>query len=214
MLNLTPEDVKGKRIIDIGSYNVNGSFRPIFESWKPAEYVGVDIAEGPGVDVVCTAEETLAKFGPESFDMVISTEMIEHTRNWRKVISNFKNLCKPGGVILVTTRSYGSHYHAYPNDFWRYEADDFKNIFSDLIINKIDTDPVDPGVVIKATKPAGFKEIDLSNYKLYSIVTGQKMIDIDDKTLEAFYSNFNRYDKVKDIFRNIYNFIFGEKKVI
>ena len=62
MLNLTPEDVKGKRIIDIGSYNVNGSFRPILESWKPAEYVGVDIAEGPGVDVVCTAEETLAKF--------------------------------------------------------------------------------------------------------------------------------------------------------
>ena len=31
--------------------------------------MGIDLEEGPGVDIVCNAEEVLDKFGPESFDV-------------------------------------------------------------------------------------------------------------------------------------------------
>ena len=42
--NLNLEEIKGKKIIEVGAYDVNGSLRPIIESWKEtAEYVGVDI---------------------------------------------------------------------------------------------------------------------------------------------------------------------------
>ena len=45
--NLTFEEVTGKKIIEIGSYDVNGSLRPIIEAWgNPDEYVGVDIIDG------------------------------------------------------------------------------------------------------------------------------------------------------------------------
>ena len=69
--NMSRDEIKGKRIVDIGSCDVNGSLRPIFESWHPSEYIGVDIREGPNVDVMCNAENLVEKFGQEQFDVVI-----------------------------------------------------------------------------------------------------------------------------------------------
>ena len=63
--NLNLEEIKGKKIIEVGAYDVNGSLRPIIESWaEPAEYIGVDIVRGPGVDVVCMAERMINVFVP------------------------------------------------------------------------------------------------------------------------------------------------------
>jgi hypothetical protein len=55
---LKPEDVHGKSVFEVGSYNENGSVRPFVESLKPKEYVGSDIKKGPGVDVVCDISST------------------------------------------------------------------------------------------------------------------------------------------------------------
>lgn len=188
--NLTKEEVKGKRIIEVGSYDVNGSLRPVIESWNPAKYVGVDIEKGPGVDIVCSAEDMIEKFGKESFDIVISTELLEHVKDWTKIISNIKNTCKPNGGILITTRSYGSSYHAYPYDFWRYEVEDMENIFSDCIIEKLEKDRLSPGVFMKAKKPNGFVEKDLSNYELYSIIVNKRVKEIDEKSLKNFQKKY------------------------
>jgi predicted SAM-dependent methyltransferase len=173
--NLTGDEVEGRRVVEIGSYDVNGSLRPFIESLKPSEYVGVDIKKGPGVDIVCRAENTLERFGEESFDVVISTELLEHVRDWRKVISNMKNICKPNGLILITTRSKGFPYHAYPYDFWRYELPDMKHIFSDCNIVNLKSDMETPGVFIKARKPGKFLETDLSNYELYSVIEKRRV---------------------------------------
>jgi len=185
--NLTREEVRGKRVIEIGSCDVNGGLRPIIESWEPADYVGVDIKEGPGVDAICNAESLLERLDKASFDIVISTELLEHVRDWRKTVSNIKNVCKPGGVILVTTRSYGFGYHACPYDFWRYDLDDMENIFSDCDILALEKDYQSPGVFVKAKKPNGFFEIDLLNYELYSIVVNTRVSKITDKDLRSFY---------------------------
>ena len=167
--NIKPEDVKDKRILEVGSYNVNGSFREHVLKMSPMEYIGVDIHAGPYVDIVCNAYDILEKFGDNSFDMVLSTEMIEHVEDWKKVISNFKNICKTNGIMLVTTRSKGFGKHDYPSDFWRYEIDDMKEIFGDCTIEVLEKDYRHPGVFIKARKPVGFVEKDLSNYSLYRV---------------------------------------------
>jgi SAM-dependent methyltransferase len=190
--SLTSDEVENKKIIEVGSYDINGSLRNIYETWNPKEYIGVDIEPGPGVDIVCSAEDIIDKFGENSFDIVISTELLEHIKSWRMIISNLKNICKPNGIIIITTRSKGFPYHGYPYDFWRFELDDVKQIFSDFIIDKIESDTTDPGVFLKLRKPITFIENNLSDFPLFSIITEQRVLDIDEKVINNFLRNYNR----------------------
>ena len=167
---LSEAEVKGRRIIEVGSRDVNGSVRSHLEAWQPAAYVGIDLYPGAGVDVVCDAMDIDRRLGENAFDLLISTELIEHVRDWRRVVHNFKHVLKPNGLMLVTTRSFGVDFHAHPFDFWRYEKDDLAAIFSDLTIERLELDPTDPGVFIKARKPRRFVERDLSDLRLYSIL--------------------------------------------
>ena len=185
--NLNLEEIKGKKIVEVGAYDVNGSLRPIIESWaKPAEYIGVDIVKGPGVDVVCMAENLKNVFGKEHFDIVICTELLEHVRDWKKVVSNIKNICKTNGLIIITTRSKGFKYHGFPYDFWRYELDDLKKIFSDCEIITLENDTAAPGVFLKAKKPVGFLEKDLATYKLFNVVVDKDVTELKDIDLRIF----------------------------
>ena len=99
---------------------------------KPNKYVGVDIENGKFVDFIVPAEKLVEFFGINKFDVVISTEMLEHVRDWRIVINNLKEVLKPGGILYITTVSKGFGYHAYPYDFWRYEIEDIKKYFQIL----------------------------------------------------------------------------------
>lgn len=176
--NLSSDEVKGKKVIEIGSYYVNGSVRPYVEWLKPAQYIGVDIAEGPCVDEVCDSAQIVERFGEKSFDIVISTEMLEHVKDWRLIVNNLKRICKPGGIILITTRSRGFVYHPFPYDLWRYEAEDMSEIFSDLNITALEKDTQAPGIFMKALKPADYKENNLSEYKLFSMIANSRIKNI------------------------------------
>lgn len=173
------EDVSGKRAIEVGALDINGSLRTTIESYNPAHYVGVDIKKGPGVDEICDAHYLLERFGPSSFDLLICTEMLEHIRSWQTAVKNFKNILTPNGIILITTRSTGFVYHGYPFDFWRFEIPDMQFIFSDFTIEALEKDPLMPGVFLKARKPFQFKDsFFYSDYPLYSILAKTKKVTI------------------------------------
>jgi SAM-dependent methyltransferase len=171
-------EVRGRRVIDVGARNVNGSLRPVVEQLGPSSYLGVDIEPGAGVDEVCPAENLVERFGPESFDVVICTEVLEHVQDWRAVVSNLKRLVAPGGVLLVTTRSIGFPYHAFPHDYWRFENDDMRAIFADLEVESLEDDPGPPGVFMTARRRADFTETDLRDYELYSMPRGGRCRDL------------------------------------
>lgn len=185
-------DVRGKRVLEVGSVNVNGNLRAGVSAHGPKEYIGVDIEPGQGVDMVCKAEDIVEKFGRDSFDLVITTEMLEHVRDWRKVVSNLKAVCRPGGLILLTTRSKGFKYHGFPYDFWRFELSDMRTIFADCEIISLQPDALSPGVLLKARKPVDFKEADLSGLALYSIVTDRKNRDLKDEDFDNLHFNIIR----------------------
>lgn len=166
-------EVAGRSILEVGSCNVNGSARPFFESLSPSEYVGVDIASGPGVDVVCDATALEEKFGRAQFDVVVSTEMMEHVRDWRLVLDQMKAVCRPGGLLVITTRSRAFPYHAHPSDHWRYELDDFRAIFAGNRILKLEQDPQAPGVFIKC-QLAGPRPSPTPSRDLFNIVLGRR----------------------------------------
>lgn len=160
--NLTKPEILGKRVAEIGSQDVNGSPRPIVMALKPLEYVGIDAAEGLGVDRVVNADVLCEVLGPETFDVVLSTEMLEHVVDWRLIVRQMKGLVKPGGLLVITTRSPGFPYHPYPIDMWRYTLEDGKRIFADMEILALKNDPQVAGIFVKARKPEGFKPCDLS----------------------------------------------------
>jgi len=172
--NLSKEDIQGKRVLEIGSYNVNGSLRDGVMAHKPTEYIGVDIEKGPGVDLVCSSDSILRRFGKESFDVVISTCVLEHVVNLKPSISDMKNVCKVGGIIILIVPSVWP-LHNHPIDYWRFSKEDIRNIFSDfemLILEEKATfhgAKVGDLVYAKMRKPEGFTEKDISNYKIYHL---------------------------------------------
>ena len=179
MKSVDCEEFAGKRVLEVGSKFVNGSVRPLIERFcRPREYVGVDIETGKYVDVILPAERLVEHFGPESFDAVISTEVLEHVFDWRSVVNNMKAVLKPGGLIYITTRSRGFPHHAYPHDYWRYEIEDMEKIFGDFEIIALEKDWEGPGVFLKARKPTSRSPNDLSQIELYSMVLGRRTREI------------------------------------
>ena len=134
--NLAASDVAGKKVLEVGSRAVGGpasTVRPDVEALAPLSYLGVDIISGQHVDEVCNASDLRERYGDDAFDVVISTEMLEHARDWRSAIRNLKNVVRPGGVLVLTTRSFGFPFHAWPHDYWRYEPDDMRQIFDEVV---------------------------------------------------------------------------------
>lgn len=172
--NLGEEDIRGKSVIEVGSLDVNGSLRPAIQSFGPSSYIGVDIQAGRGVDRICKVEDLVGAFGAKSFDLVICTELLEHVVDWSKAIHNLKEIVKPLGRLLITTRSREFEYHGYPFDFWRYEAADMEFIFSDFDIKGLKNDPEAPGIFVAARKPLDFIENKVNRYKLHSMLLNRR----------------------------------------
>ncbi|MHB8565658.1 MAG: class I SAM-dependent methyltransferase [Nitrososphaerales archaeon] len=181
--------VDSSSVLELGScsYIEESAVRPIFEKKQCGLYLGIDIDNGPRVDIVCDASYVINLFGEESFDIIVSTEMLEHVIDWKNMIHQTKTVCKRNGCVILTTRSKGYRYHPNPYDMWRYELDDMKAIFSDFEIIQLTRDWEIPGVCIIARKPDNFKETELAQLKLYSMLFHRRIAWIPSKHL-AFYT--------------------------
>jgi SAM-dependent methyltransferase len=101
-----PQAFTGRKVLDIGSFNVNGNEKPWFEN---CDFTGLDIGPGPGVDVVCSAHEY---FQPdETFDTIISCECWEHNPFYRESIQNAVRMLKGGGFFIFTCATTGRPIH-------------------------------------------------------------------------------------------------------
>ena len=94
---LTPERVAHTHILEIGAYNVNGSARDLCADC--ARYVGVDRRDGPGVDVVDSDDSF---DGAGQFDLVISSETLEHAPDPAGLLASAWQALKPGGLLILT----------------------------------------------------------------------------------------------------------------
>jgi len=142
-------------ILDVGSYNVNGSVREVL----PVT-VGADLRSGPCVDLVLDALELVAHFGTSSFDNVVSANTLEHCKDWKQVIANMHGVCRENGIIAVCTCGKQKPRHDYPSDFWRFTVDELERAFTG---NKVISRYSEQGgrwVGIAIRKTANFTPID------------------------------------------------------
>jgi len=151
--NHTYNWVRGLDVLEVGSYNVNGTVRPTIEELQPASYLGIDFRAGPGVDDVrdITKPEHFPE-GPDSYDLIVCCEVLEHVEDWRAAINTMRSLLKPSGVLLLTTRSLGFPLHEYPGDYWRFSVLDMRCIFAGWVDVGVFNDGQVPGVFVVARK--------------------------------------------------------------
>jgi glycosyltransferase involved in cell wall biosynthesis len=157
---LSRAEVLGRDVLEVGSGDYDGSVRPIVEAFGPASYLGTDATEGPGVDRVVACERLVAEFGPDSFDVVVCTEVLQYVEDWAECLSNMFTVLRPGGTLLVTARRPGFPPNLPAQDevppTWTFTVGAFAEIlrrvnFSAPIVCT-DPDPAHVGVFVKARK--------------------------------------------------------------
>jgi SAM-dependent methyltransferase len=97
----------GGSVLEVGSYDVNGTVRGIFSA--AGQYVGVDLKDGPGVDVISYGHQLDSP--DAAFDVTISGECFEHDPNWDLTFRNMVRMTRPGGLVAFTCASRGRPEH-------------------------------------------------------------------------------------------------------
>jgi len=104
--NKFPNFFKNKNVLDIGSLDINGNNKQLFED---CNYLGIDVGEGKNVDFVSIGH---LFDGPDNyFDTIISTEVFEHDMFYEDTIKNIMRMLKPGGLFLFTCAAPGRPEH-------------------------------------------------------------------------------------------------------
>jgi hypothetical protein len=99
-------DITGD-VVELGSRNANGGVRDLFP--KARSYTGIDITDGPGVDIAMDAALWRPTHG---YACVITTETLEHAQNWRQILSSGAAALAPDGIMLVTCAMGGRVPHS------------------------------------------------------------------------------------------------------
>lgn len=142
---LEGREAEALRIYDLGSQDVNGSYRRIFSepAWR---YTGLDMAAGKNVDVVLRTPYAWKEVAGNSTDVVISGQAFEHIQYFWITMLEVARVLKPGGICCILAPSSGPE-HRYPTDCWRFYPDGMASLahFAQLEVIEATTQWEDQG---------------------------------------------------------------------
>lgn len=105
--NYFPQYFNGVLVLDIGSLDINGNNQFLFS--EDSLYLGVDVAAGRNVDIITPGH--LLNLPPSTFDVIVSTECLEHDKFYINTLQNIEKLLKPGGLFILTCATTGRPEH-------------------------------------------------------------------------------------------------------
>jgi len=116
---LSPES--SLRILDVGSMDVNGTYRSIFDrpNWQ---YTGIDIAKGQNVDIVIDSNFQWQGVEEGIYDVVVCGQTFEHVKAVWRLAEKIGRVCKVDGICIIVV-PWNARYHPYPIDCWRIMLD-------------------------------------------------------------------------------------------
>ena len=137
-----PTQFFNKKILEVGSLNINGSIRIFFTE---CDYLGIDVGSGNDVDLVCEGQKL--DHPNETYDTVGSCECFEHNPYWVETFNNMYRMTKTSGLVFMSCATTGRAEHGTtrtsPQDSplttgigWEY----YKNLTAEDFIQNIDLD--------------------------------------------------------------------------
>ena len=116
-----PSNGKKLKVLDVGSYDVNGSYKHLFPE-SQFDYKGLDMAEGPNVDIYVENPYKWNELATDSFDIVISGQAFEHIEFfWLTLAEMARVLKKDGFMCIIAPNGFSEHRH--PVDCYRFFTD-------------------------------------------------------------------------------------------
>ncbi len=103
--SLLPEFFHDTAVLEVGSHNVNGGVRELFDT---ESYVGLDLSEGEGVDIVVSGHEYKSDV---LFDVSISCECFEHNPHYQETLENMIAHTKDEGIVIFSCATTGRPEH-------------------------------------------------------------------------------------------------------
>lgn len=115
---IIPLIFSGIKCLDVGCGD-----RPYENLFEHGSYVGIDI-ENSGRPMGLKKPDYFydgnkIPFPDDSFDLVISTQVLEHTPNPLAILNEMARICKPGGGVVVSL-PFVYQEHEEPFDFFRF----------------------------------------------------------------------------------------------
>lgn len=118
-------------VLDIGGRDVNGSPRaaiPGAMSWTT-----LDIAPGPGVDIVTDA----STWTPDrTYDLVLCLEVFEHTDTWPDILKTIRTALSPSGYAILTMAGPGRAPHSAIDGQAVRPGEHYANVHPDVLADK------------------------------------------------------------------------------
>lgn len=118
-------------ILEIGSKDY-GSTVPFRDHIRHREYIGLDMAPGPGVDVVGDLCRDLCGLKEGHFELIICCSVLEHVEKPWIMARNIVRLTKPNGRVYMSV-PWVWRYHPYPDDYFRFSWRGVESLFDELI---------------------------------------------------------------------------------
>jgi SAM-dependent methyltransferase len=113
------------RVLDYGCADV--PYRRFFPA--TADYVTADLP-GNSAASVEIRDDGSVPCEDESFDAVVSTQVLEHVDDPRLYLSECRRVLRPGGRLLLSTHGM-MLYHPDPVDYWRWTCAGLRRIVED-----------------------------------------------------------------------------------
>lgn len=141
-------------VLDVGSLDVNGTYRELVErrGWR---YTGLDVEAGPNVDIVPKAPYTWP-IRNGAYDVVICGNMLHNTAHPWLLVPEMARVLRLGGLLVVVTITWNwAPAGRYPIDAWRFMRDGLKVLFDQagcLERYAISTNEESPDIVASAFK--------------------------------------------------------------
>lgn len=141
-LRIALEEHRNKTPVRVLDFGCGGSpYRRLFpgEPYHRADFTGFT-----GLDFTFGEDSKLAA-PSASYDLILSTQVLEHVRDPGGYLQECRRLLAPGGRLLLTT--HGTFWdHGCPYDFQRWTADGLRELigrhgFKVTTVNKLTTGP-------------------------------------------------------------------------